>query len=67
MFEFPWMASCLPGQLRAMIVVNRPEGPHHALVHAFALLALFGRCLVAGAIVSTAAWMLITALMDQFV
>ena len=39
-----------------------PEGPPPAL----ALLVLFGRCLVAGAIVSSAAWMLFTALMDQF-
>ena len=48
-------------------VSTAPEGPPHALVGALALLALFGRCLMAGAIVSTAAWMLITALMEQFV
>ena len=48
-------------------VSTGPEGPPHALVHALALLALFCRFLVAGAIVSTAAWMLITAVMDQFV
>jgi hypothetical protein len=45
-------------------VSTGPEGPPS---HALALLALFGRCLVAGAIVSTAAWMLITALTDRFV
>jgi hypothetical protein len=57
------------GMLRTpyLDVSTGPKGPPHALVRALALLVLFGRCLVAGAIVSSAAWMLITALMDQFV
>jgi hypothetical protein len=32
----------------------------------FALLALFARCVVAGSIVSVAAWILISALLDPF-
>jgi len=40
------------------------EGPPP--LHAFALLALFGRCLVAGAITSIAVWMLVSALLNRF-
>jgi hypothetical protein len=39
-----------------------PEGPPHA----FALLALFARCLVAGSIVSVAVWLFVSAFLDRF-
>jgi hypothetical protein len=43
-------------------VLTDPKGPPHPL----ALLALFGRSLVTGTIISVAAWMLISVLLDQF-
>jgi hypothetical protein len=42
-----------------------PEGPPLALA-LLSLLALFGRCLVLGTIVSVAAWMLVSATLDRF-